>query len=62
MINLSAFGYEKDINISDIIPETWGRKDFINGQMVEKFEKLLSIQTKITEIGGIFDFFEFLLK
>lgn len=39
MINLSAFGYEKDMNISDIIPETWGRKDFVNGQMVEKFEQ-----------------------
>ena len=39
MINLSAFGYEKDMRIQDIIPETWKRKDFIQGQMVKNFEK-----------------------
>ncbi len=39
MINLSAFGYEKDMRIQDIIPETWKRKDFIQGQMVQKFEQ-----------------------
>lgn len=39
MINLSAFGYEKDMRIQDIIPETWKRKDFIKGEMVNKFEE-----------------------
>lgn len=39
MINLSAFGYEQDMRIQDIIPETWKRKDFIQGQMVGKFEQ-----------------------
>ena len=38
MINLSAFGYEKDMRIQDIIPETWRRKDFIQGEMVKQFE------------------------
>ena len=38
MINLSAFGYEKDMQIHDIIPETWKRKDFIQGEMVKQFE------------------------
>ena len=38
MINLSAFGYEKDMQIQDIIPETWKRKDFIQGEMVKQFE------------------------
>ena len=39
MINLSAFGYEQDMRIQDIIPETWKRKDFIQGKMVGKFEQ-----------------------
>ena len=39
MINLSAFGYEQDMRIQDIIPETWRRKDFIQGQMVKQFEQ-----------------------
>ena len=39
MINLSAFGYEQNMTIQDIIPETWSRKDFIQGQMVKQFEQ-----------------------
>ncbi len=46
MINLSAFGYEKDMRIQDIIPETWKRKDFIQGQMVKKFEQDFSNYVK----------------
>ena len=39
MINLSAFGYEQGMRVQDIIPETWKRKDFIQGEMVKKFEQ-----------------------
>lgn len=39
MINLSAFGYEQGMRVQDIIPETWKRKDFIQGEMVKRFEQ-----------------------
>ena len=39
MINLFDFGYEKDMRIHDIIPETWKRRDFVQGKMVKKFEE-----------------------
>ena len=38
MIKLSGFGYEKEMHIADILQETWKRKDFIQGEMVEIFE------------------------
>lgn len=38
MIKLSGFGYEKEMPIADILQETWKRKDFIQGEMVEIFE------------------------